>query len=64
MPQKHKIRHAGPNKPQLCGGKHCYTTKRDAEMVIAEKEIIQPELQLTIYHCIQCGTYHLTRVTT
>ena len=62
MPQKHKVRHAGPSKPRQCGGKNCYLTKRDAELVRDEKTIIDPELELAIYHWIDCGSYHLTRV--
>lgn len=58
---KHKIRHAGPAKPQLCGGKRCYSTKQEAEQVKSEQEIINPELKLSVYKCITCGSYHLTR---
>lgn len=48
--------------PKMCGGKRCYRTHRDAEMVVEEKEILQPELELSIYHCLSCKQYHLTRV--
>ncbi|MBP7760417.1 hypothetical protein KA093_01330 [Candidatus Saccharibacteria bacterium] len=61
MPQKHKIRYTGPSKPRQCGGKNCYPTRHDAEMVRDEKAIIDPELQLDIYHCLDCATWHLTR---
>ena len=63
MPQKHKLRHTGPSKPQLCGGKRCYKTRTDADIVKTEQEIINPELTLNIYHCTMCGNYHLTRTT-
>lgn len=50
------------NAPKTCGGKYCYKTRQDAEQVIAEKEVMQPELTLTSYHCPQCHGWHLTRV--
>lgn len=49
------------NSPKTCGGKHFYATRHDAELVVEEKAILQPELELTIYHCTSCGKYHLTR---
>ena len=61
MPQKHKIRHAGSQTPQLCGGKRRYTSKQEAVLVKEEQEILTPGLELSIYRCIQCGSYHLTR---
>ncbi|MGE5312565.1 MAG: hypothetical protein ACM3MA_00960 [Acidobacteriota bacterium] len=50
------------NPPRTCGGKYCYNNRQDAELVIAEKEILQPELQLTTYYCAVCRSWHLTRV--
>lgn len=50
--------------PRTCGGKHCYKTQRDAEAVVEEKSILQPELELAIYRCLSCGEFHLTRVKT
>ncbi|MGB3023777.1 MAG: hypothetical protein WBB39_03125 [Candidatus Saccharimonadales bacterium] len=61
MPQKHPIRYTGPSKPRQCGGKNCYTTRHDAEMVRDEKSITDPDIELAIYHCLECNTYHLTR---
>ena len=61
MPQKHKIRHAGSQKPHLCGGKRRYTSKEEALLVKEEQEVITSGLELSIYRCIQCGGYHLTR---
>jgi len=61
MPQKHKIRHTGPNTPRLCGGKRSYATKSEAEIVKAEQEIITPDLSLSVYRCLQCTPWHLTR---
>lgn len=61
MPQKHKVRHAGSLTPKLCGGKRCYSTKKDAETVKHEQEILTPGLELSIYHCVTCGNWHLTR---
>lgn len=58
---KHKIRHTGPATPRLCGGKRCYPSKHEAELVKSEQEIITPGLELSIYRCISCGSYHLTR---
>lgn len=47
--------------PRLCGGKRCYSTKREAEQVKSEQELLTQDLELTIYRCIQCGQWHLTR---
>lgn len=49
------------NPHKKCGGKYCYATKLDAEMVVEEKTIMQPELELSVYKCSNCGSYHLTR---
>ena len=49
------------NSPKTCGGKRCYATRHDAEMVVEEKTIMQPELKLSVYRCLSCGEYHLTR---
>lgn len=61
---KHRFDHSKlfAEKPQ-CGGKRCYKTRKDAEAVGLEQEIINPELTLVVYHCTQCGMYHLTRRT-
>lgn len=64
MPQKHKIRYTGSNTPQSCGGKRCYRSRQETELVKTEQEIINPDLTLAIYHCVQCGQWHLTRQTT
>lgn len=58
---KHKIRHAGSTTPRLCGGKRCYPSKHEAEIVKAEQEIINPDLTLSTYTCPECGQWHLTR---
>ncbi|TAH31892.1 hypothetical protein EYC58_04410 [Candidatus Saccharibacteria bacterium] len=58
---KHKIRQTGPTTPRTCGGKRCYTTKQEAKHVKSEQEIINPELELSIYRCLTCSSYHLTR---
>ena len=49
------------NAPKTCSGKNRYPTRLDAEQVIAEKAIMQPELELTLYRCAQCRDWHLTR---
>ena len=59
---EHQARLTGPSQPQLCRGKRCYTTRQEAETVKTEQEIIDPELTLSIYQCLGCGTYHLTRL--
>lgn len=63
MAQKHKVRHSGPNKPQMCGGKRCYASKVDATLVKEEQELLTTGLELATYHCITCGKWHLTRQT-
>lgn len=47
--------------PKKCGGKYRYDTRRQAELVIEEKTIIEPELNLETYRCNQCRSWHLTR---
>ncbi len=64
MTWKHKVRHAGPNKPRMCGGKRCYGSKSEASIVKHEQELLTDGLTLSIYHCTSCGSYHLTRSTT
>lgn len=61
MPQKHKIRHVGPSKPAMCASKRRYRTRAEAEVVKAEHEILTPDLELSIYRCLTCGDFHLTR---
>lgn len=61
MSRPYKPRPQHFDSPKLCGEKRRYRTRHDAEMVIAEKEIMQPELELTVYRCTQCGDFHLTR---
>lgn len=58
---------ARTNKPKLfpqpkrCGGKMCYPTKHQAEQVKLEQELRNHDLELSIYRCITCGDWHLTR---
>lgn len=61
MAQKHKIRHGGSQTPQLCGGKRCYISKQEAEIVKTEQELLTTDLTLDVYHCTACGKWHLTR---
>ncbi|NCU40907.1 hypothetical protein EOL73_04085 [Candidatus Saccharibacteria bacterium] len=49
------------DSPRTCGGKFCYRNRQEAEAVIKEKSILQPELELSIYRCLSCGSFHLTR---
>ena len=58
---KHKIRHTGPNTPRLCGGKRCYAHKYEAEQVKSEQELLTRDLELSIYRCLSCHEWHLTR---
>jgi hypothetical protein len=54
------------NKPKLypaprkCGGKMCYPSKHQAEVVKMEQEL-RNHVELSIYRCIDCGNWHLTR---
>ncbi len=48
--------------PLLCSGKRRYRTRHEAEMVVDEKTVLQPELELNIYRCLSCGDFHLTRI--
>lgn len=49
--------------PRLCGGKRRYPTKREAEHVKEEQELLTRDLELNIYRCqVGCGGWHLTQV--
>lgn len=61
MAQKHKVRHTGSVQPKLCGGKRCYSSRQEATIVKTEQEILTPGLALDVYHCVSCGSWHLTR---
>lgn len=62
MPQKHRPKYHADN-PVLCGGKRRYASKQEAEQVAEEQELINfaEELELSVYRCISCGDWHLTR---
>lgn len=47
--------------PKKCGGKFCYATLQQAKLVVEEKNITNPEITLSIYRCLSCGEFHLTR---
>lgn len=61
MSAKHRIRHSGPTKPKLCGGKRSYKTQQQAMTVLQEQELLTAGLKLKIYHCSSCRSYHLSR---
>ena len=48
-------------QPKKCGGKMCYPSKHQAEQVKEEQELRDQDLQLSIYRCISCSNWHLTR---
>ena len=52
-----------PKTPDKCGGKNCYESQTEAEIVAREQEILnmQNDLELKVYRCIICGQLHLTR---
>lgn len=62
MPQKHRPKYHIDN-PTLCSGKRRYATKQEAERVAEEQEILNfaDDLELSVYRCISCGGWHLTR---
>jgi hypothetical protein len=53
-----------PPKRAKCGGKNCYPTRHEAELVAREQEALnfQDDLKLKVYRCIDCGAWHLTRI--
>ena len=61
MARVRKVSYKDFPAPKLCGGKRCYSSKREAEHVREEQELLTHDLELSIYRCIQCGTWHLTR---
>jgi hypothetical protein len=53
-----------PAAPTMCGGKRRYRSKREAEDVKAELEMLKTDLKLGVYRCTSgCGGWHLTRRT-
>jgi predicted RNA-binding Zn-ribbon protein involved in translation (DUF1610 family) len=52
-----------PPPAQKSCGKNRYRSKREAEAVASEQEIIfaSQDLELTVYLCPDCGGWHLTR---
>ena len=63
MTRVHKPRPRDYQQPILCGGKRRYPSRREAEIVKSEQEILTRDLELAIYHCQSgCGGWHLTRI--
>jgi hypothetical protein len=60
---------ARSKKPKLfadrpkCGDKQRYTSKREAEQIATQQEMLNytQDLQLKVYRCATCGGWHLTR---
>ncbi len=50
-----------PDSPKYCGDKRAYASRQQAEAVKADQEIINTNLRLAVYRCINCGQWHLTR---
>lgn len=51
-----------PAKPVMCQGKRRYSSKREAEQVREEQELMTRDLELKVYPCSAgCGGWHLTR---
>lgn len=52
-----------PSPPQKSCGKNRYSSKREAETVAREQEIIfaSDDLELKVYLCASCSGWHLTR---
>lgn len=60
------MKHFIPHDHEKCGGKNCYNSQTEADIVAREQEILHmtDELQLRSYRCIACAKWHLSRVKT
>lgn len=56
-PQHHRLF----DQPRVCEGKRCYANKHEAELVKEEQEALKDDLELSIYRCLTCKQWHLTR---
>ena len=52
------------NKHQKCSGKNCYKNEVEAIKIAKEQELLNwnQGLELKVYRCHICNSYHLTRV--
>jgi hypothetical protein len=50
-----------PKPVEKCGGKNAYPTRREAETVAREQELLNHDgLKIGVYRCPRCGKWHLT----
>ena len=59
MPKHKKV--FQPQDRQKCGGKNCYTSKHEVELVKEQQELLHRDLILAIYRCVSCRSWHLTQ---
>lgn len=53
-----------PAKTKKCGGKNCYSSRKEAEDVRIEQELrdLRGELRIKVYRCAYCSKFHLTQI--
>lgn len=61
MPKKHNQPYNRYQPPQKSCGKVKYLRKHEAEQAAEESAIIQPDIVLRVYKCLNCRGWHLTR---
>jgi hypothetical protein len=57
-----KYRHREFTTRSKCGGKNCYNSRQEAEIVAHEQELldVSGETKIAVYQCQFCGKWHLT----
>ena len=60
---RRKVKPFVPAPPQRSCGKNRYNSKREAEEVAMQQELMfaSEGLKLRVYHCAFCGGWHLTK---
>lgn len=59
MPKHKKV--FQPQPRQKCGNKNCYASRHEAELIKEQQELLHRDLELDIYRCISCQSWHLTQ---
>lgn len=63
MPRRNNTRAHVPYQPQSnCQAKRRFPSEKAAQIAADTGMLIQPTVELRVYHCEQCGNWHLTSV--
>lgn len=62
MPRKNKaLPHQPYQRRSSCDTKRRYKTEQEATKIAEYQMLLHPDLELSVYHCQDCGGWHLTR---